>query len=85
MKLNRMSPPTALKSGMSLTELAVVMAAFLLSIAVLMIGANTVKEGASRPLEKPKLEKAPRKSPMPTQIAGMEVGAPVISSGLRWS
>jgi hypothetical protein len=85
MKLNRVYPQTALKSGMSLTELAVVMAAFLLSIAILMIGASTVKEGASRPVEKPKLEKAPRKSPMPTQIAGVETGTPVITSGLRWS
>lgn len=71
MIIKRTAPKKSLKNGMSLVELTVVMAAFLLGLAVIMIGASSVKAGAAEPATQPKGKKpAPKESTMPALIAG---------------
>ena len=69
MNRKRISPKTSLKSGMSLLELTVVMASFLLILTTAMIGATALKNGEGDSGAGPTEEQAPKRVHMPALIA----------------
>jgi len=72
MNLNRMPNKTALKSGMSLLELSVLMAAFLLILAISMIGVTAWKDGAGGSGDEPSAGEGPKRRHLPAKIAVIE-------------